>query len=61
MIKSMTSKMTTNSQHQQLNLKNKNKNKVSKLEQEENHRYGDHMEGYQQGEGGGYWGKRYRK
>ena len=44
--------MTTNSQHQQLNLKNKNKNKVSKLEQEENHRYGDHMEGYQQGGGG---------
>ena len=29
-------------------------NKLSKhLEQEQNHRNGDHMEGYQQGEGGG--------
>ena len=43
----MNSKMTTN--YQQLNL-NKNKNKLSKqLEQEQNHRNGDHMEGYQQG------------
>ena len=33
--------------------KNKNKNKLSKqLEQEQNHRNGDHMEGYQW-EGGG--------
>ena len=31
----------------------KNKYKLSKqLEQEENHRNGDHMEGYQRGEGG---------
>ena len=45
----MNSKMTTN--YQQLNL-NKNKNKLSKqLEQEQNHRNGDHMEGYQQGGG----------
>ena len=30
----------------------KNKSKLSKqLEQEQNHRNGDHMEGYQQGEG----------
>ena len=30
--------------------KNKNKNELSKqLEQEQNHRNGDHMEGYQQG------------
>ena len=26
----------------------KNKNKLNKLEQEQNHRNGDHMEGYQQ-------------
>ena len=33
---------------------NKNKNKLSKqLEQEQNHRNGDHMEGYQQGGGAG--------
>ena len=31
-----------------MNLKTKNKNKLSKqLEQEQNHRNGDHMEGYQ--------------
>ena len=45
----MNSKMTTNN-YQQLHLKNKNK--LSKqLEQEQNHRKGDHMEGYQQGGG----------
>ena len=34
---------------------NKNKNKLSKqLEQEQNHRNGDHMEGYQQGRAGRY-------
>ena len=44
----MNIKMATNSTYQQLNLKNK----LSKQpEQEQNHRYGDHMEGYQQGEG----------
>ena len=33
---------------------NKTKNKLSKqLEQEQNHRNGDHMEGYQQGSGRG--------
>ena len=41
----MNSKMTTNSQL--LTTKPKNKNKLSKqLEQEQNHRNGDHMEGY---------------
>ena len=36
----------------------KNKNKLSKqLEQEENHRNGDHVEGYQWIRGGGEWGK----
>ena len=53
--------MTTHN-YQQLNLKNKNKNKLSKqLEQEQNHRNGDHMEGYQQGVGGGERRKRYRE
>ena len=34
--------------------KNKNKNKLSEqLEQEQNHRNGNHMEGYQRGERGG--------
>ena len=42
----MNSKTTTNSQLSTTEpKKNKNKNKLSKqLEQEENHRYGDHME-----------------
>ena len=40
----MNIKMTTNSQLQ-LNLKNK----LSKQEQEQNHRYEDHFEGYQLG------------
>ena len=45
----MNSKMTTNSQ---LSTEPKNKNKLSKqLEQEQNHRNGDHMEGYQLGSG----------
>ena len=52
MIKTMNSKMTTNSQLS--TTKQKNKNKLSKqLEQEQNHRNGDHMEGYQQGSGRG--------
>ena len=51
MIKTMNSKMTTNN-YQQLNLKNKNK--LSKqVEQEQNHRNGDHMEGHQRGRGEG--------
>ena len=47
----MNSKMTTNSQlstTEPKTKKNKNKNKLSKqLEQEQNHRNGDNMEGYQ--------------
>ena len=51
MINNMNSKITNN--YQELNLKTKTKNKLSKqLEQEQNHRNGDHMEGYQQGGGG---------
>ena len=47
----MNSKMTTNSQLP--TTEPKNKNKLSKqLEQEQNHRNRDHMEGYQWGERG---------
>ena len=61
-IKTMNSKMTTNSQLSITNAKNKNKNKLSKqLEQEQNQRNGDHMEGDQQGVGAGRMGKRYRE
>ena len=49
MIKTMNSKMTTNSQ---LSTEpKKNKNKLSKLEQEQIHRNRDHRESYQQGRG----------
>ena len=45
----MNSKLTMNSQLSTTESKN-NKNKLSKqLEQEQNHRNGDHMEGYQWG------------
>ena len=54
----MKSKMMTNSQLSTTEpKKNKNKNKLSKqLDQEQNCRNGDHMEGYQQGERGREWG-----
>ena len=56
----MNSKMTTNSQLS--TTEPKNKNKLSKqLEQEQNHRNGDHMEGYQWGGEGEEWRKRYRE
>ena len=55
----MNSKMTTNSQLLTTKPK-KNKNKASKqLEQEQNHRNGDHLEGYQWGRG--REGGRYRE
>ena len=61
MIKSINSTMTTNSQLSITEPK-KNKNKLSKeLEQEQNHRTGDHMEGYHRGGEGGEQGKRYRE
>ena len=54
MIKTMNSKMTINSQLSTTESKKKNKNKLSKqLEQEQNHRNKDHMEGYQWGGRGG--------
>ena len=50
-IKTVNSKMTTNSQLSTTEpKKTTHKNKLSKqLEQEENNRSGDHMEGYQRG------------
>ena len=59
--------MTTNSQlsttePKQNKTKQKNRNKLSKqLEQEQNHRNGDHLEGYQWGEGRVEWEKGYRE
>ena len=54
----MNSKMTTNSQLLTTTLKNK----LSKqLEQEQNHRNGDHMEGYQQGNGRGKRGEKVQR
>ena len=49
--------MTTNSQLLTYKPKKKNntKNLSKQLEQEQNHRNGDHLESYQQGSG---WGKR---
>ena len=52
MIKNMNTKMTTNSQLLTTEPKKPPQNKLSKqLEQEQNHRNGDHMEGYQWGAG----------
>ena len=55
MIKNMNSKMRTNSQLSTTEpKKTKTKNELSKqLDQEQNHRNGDHMEGYQWGRGKG--------
>ena len=50
----MNSKIKTKSQLSTTEPKKQNKNKLSKqLEQEQNHRNGDHMEGYHWGRGGG--------
>ena len=51
-VKTMNSKMTTNSQ---LSTTEPKKQKLGKLEQEQNHRNGEHMEDYQWGRGGGEW------
>ena len=59
MIKNMNSQMTTNSQLSTTESKNKTKNKRRKqLEQEQNHRNGDHMEGYQWRGGGERMGEK---
>ena len=52
----MNSKMTINSQ---LSTTEPKKQELSKqLEQEQNHRNGDHLEGYQWGGERGKWGKK---
>ena len=61
-MKNTNSKMTTNSQLSTTKPKNKNKNELSKqLEQEQNHRNGDHMEGYQWGSGRGKEGEKVKR
>ena len=59
----MNNKMITNSQLSTAKLKrNENANKLNKHpEQEHYHRNGEYMEDYQQGVGGGEWGKKYRE
>ena len=54
----MNSKMTTNSQLSTTEPKKQKQNLSKPLEQEENHRNGDHMEGYQWGGRGGQWEKK---
>ena len=61
MIKTLNSKMTTNSQLSTTKPTNQTNKQRKQLEQEQNHRNGDHMEGYQHGGGGGEWEKRYRE
>ena len=51
----MNNKMTTNYNYQQMNLKTKIKTS-KQLDQEQNHRNGDHMDGYQWGGVGEEWG-----
>ena len=58
----MNSTMITNSQLSTTEPKKQNKNKLSKqLEQEQNHRNGDHMEGYHWGGGGGRTGEKIQR
>ena len=59
----MNSKLTTNSKLSTTKpKKTPQKQKLNKqLEQEQNHRNGDHMEGYQQKRGGEEWRKMYRE
>ena len=55
----MNSKMTTNSQ---LSTTEPEKQKLSKqLQHQQNHRNGDHMEGYQQGSGRGGEGEKVQR
>ena len=58
----MNSKMTTNSQLSTTEHKNQEPKQTKQTSgKEQNHRNGDHTEGYQWGEGGGERGKRYRE
>ena len=52
MIKNMNNKMTTNSQLSTTEPKKEKQKLWKQLEQEQNHRNGDHKEGYQRGVGG---------
>ena len=54
----MNSKMTTNSNYQQLNLKNNQKQTKQITGTGTEYRNGDHMEGYQWGEGEGRMGEK---
>ena len=57
----MNTKMTTNSQlltTKPKNNNNNNKNLSKQLEQEQNHRKGDHLEGSQEGSGMGREGEK---
>ena len=56
--KTMNSKITTNSQLSTTEPK-KRKQKLSEVEQEQDQRNWDHMEGFQWGGGGEEWGERY--
>ena len=60
-IKTMNSKMITNSQLSITEPKKKKKELSKQLEQEQIHRNRDHMEDYQWGREGGEWGKRHRE
>ena len=54
----MNSKMTTNSQLSTTEPKKQKQKLSQQLEQEQNHRNGDHMEGYQWGGEGGRMGEK---
>ena len=54
----MNSKMTTNSQLSTTKPKSQKQKLSKQVEQEQNHRNGAHMEGYQQGGGGGIMGEK---
>ena len=51
----MNIKMVTNSQLS--TIVSKKQTKKNQAEQKQNHRYGDHLESYQLGRGGGEWGE----
>ena len=56
----MNSRMTTNSQLSTTEPKKQEQKLSKQLEQEKNHRNGDHMEGYQWGGEAGRVGENYR-
>ena len=58
MIKNMKSKMTTNSQLSTTEPEKQKQKESKQLEHEQNHRNGDHMEGYQWRRGGGRMGEK---